>query len=146
MVTHEDIAEEVVGEIQARDQSSGEELITALSRDRFLLSGGMDIEYFMRRFNVPIDKKGFETLSGFVEYRMGKIPKKGDRFDYDQYTFIIDEATDRSIEKVIVQLHKEKEAAQRTSIGPMSSLPPRTWTCRCQMTWPPAVPLLMITR
>lgn len=109
MVTHEDIAEEVVGEIQARDQSSGEELITALSRDRFLLSGGLDIEYFMRRFNVPIEKKRFETLSGFVAFKMGKIPKKGDRFDYERYTFIIDEATDRSIEKVIVQLRKKKK-------------------------------------
>ena len=99
----------------------------------------------MRRFKVPIEKKGFETLSGFVAYRMGKIPKKGDRFDYDKYTFIIDEATDRSIEKVIVQKRKKKKR-QRTSIGPMSSLPPMTWTCRCQMTWPPAVPLLMITR
>ncbi len=108
MVTHEDIAEEVVGEIQARDQSSGEELITALSRERFLVSGGLDIEYFMHRFSVPIEKKRFETLSGFVAYRMGKIPKKGDRFDYDRYTFIIDEATDRSIEKVIVQLRKKK--------------------------------------
>jgi putative hemolysin len=107
MVTHEDIAEEVVGEIQARDQS-GEELITALSRDRFLLSGSLDIEYFMRRFNVQIEKKRFETLAGFIAYRMGKIPKKGDRFDYDRYTFVIDEATDRSIEKVIVQLRTKK--------------------------------------
>lgn len=108
MVTHEDIAEEVVGEIQARDQSV-DELITALSRDRFLLSGSLDIEYFMRRFKVQIEKKRFETLAGFVAYKMGKIPKKGDRFDYDRYTFIIDEATDRSVEKVIVQLRKKKK-------------------------------------
>jgi putative hemolysin len=57
---------------------------------------------------VQIEKKRFETLAGFVAYKMGKIPKKGDRFDYDRYTFIIDEATDRSIEKVIVQLRKKK--------------------------------------
>jgi putative hemolysin len=107
MVTHEDIAEEVVGEIQTRDQS-GEELITELGRDRFLLSGRMDIEYFMRRFRVPVEKKGFETLSGFVASRMGRIPKKGDRFDYDKYTFIIEEATERSIEKIILQNRKKK--------------------------------------
>ncbi len=108
MVTHEDIAEEVVGEIQTRDQSE-EELVTELGRGKFLLSGRMDIEYFMRSFNIHIDKKGFETLSGFIEYRLGRIPKKGDRLDHEKYTFIIDEATERSIEKIIVQSAKEKK-------------------------------------
>jgi putative hemolysin len=108
MVTHEDIAEEVVGEIQTRDQSE-EELITELGRGKFLLSGRMDIEYFMRSFNIHIEKKGFETLSGFIEYRLGRIPKKGDRLDHEKYTFIIDEATDRSIEKIIVQALKRKK-------------------------------------
>lgn len=108
MVTHEDIAEEVVGEIQTRDQSE-EELVVELGRGKFLLSGKMDIEYFMRSFNIHIDKKGFETLAGFIEYRLGRIPKKGDRLDHERYTFIIDEATDRSIEKVIVQTLKKKK-------------------------------------
>jgi putative hemolysin len=112
MVTHEDIAEEVVGEIQTRDQSD-EELITELGRDRYLLSGRMDIEYFTRRFRVPVEKKGFETLSGFVESRMGRIPKKGDRFVYDKYTFIIEEATERSIEKVILQNRNKKRIIEQ---------------------------------
>ena len=103
-----DIAEEVVGEIQTRDQSE-EELVVELGRGKFLLSGKMDIEYFMRSFNIHIDKKGFETLAGFIEYRLGRIPKKGDRLDHERYTFIIDEATDRSIEKVIVQTLKKKK-------------------------------------
>ncbi|OHD64780.1 MAG: hypothetical protein A2176_10665 [Spirochaetes bacterium RBG_13_51_14] len=107
MVTHEDIAEEVVGEIQTRDQS-GEGLITELGRNRYLLKGRLDIEYFMRRFKVQIEKKGFETLSGFVAYRMGKIPRTGDRFEYDKYTFIVEEATDRSIEKIILQKRKKR--------------------------------------
>jgi len=108
MVTHEDIAEEVVGEIQTRDQSE-EELVVEMGRGKFLLSGNMDIEYFMRSFNIHIDKKGFETLAGFIEYRLGRIPKKGDRLDYEKYTFIIDQATERSIEKVIVQTLKNKK-------------------------------------
>jgi putative hemolysin len=112
MVTHEDIAEEVVGEIQTRDQSE-EDLMTEMGRGKFAVRGRMDIEYFMKRFKVVIEKKGFETLSGFVAYRMGKIPKKGDRFDYDRYTFIIDEASDRSIERIIVQKRKKKKVSEQ---------------------------------
>lgn len=112
MVTHEDIAEEVVGEIQTRDQSE-EELLTELGRNRYAVSGRMDIEFFMKRFKLAIEKKGFETLAGFVAYRMGKIPRKGDRFHYDRYTFIIDEATERSVEKVIVQKRKAKKVSEQ---------------------------------
>lgn len=108
MVTHEDIAEEVVGEIQTRDQSE-DELITELGRGKFVLSGKMDIEYFMRSFNIHIDKKGFETLAGFIEYRLGRVPKKGDRLEYDRYTFTIEEATERSIEKITVHSVKNKK-------------------------------------
>src|SRR5208337_671162 len=76
MVTHEDIAEELVGEIQAREQSE-EELIIDMGRGRYLVRGRLDIEYFINRFKAPIEKKGFETLAGFIAYRMGRIPKKG---------------------------------------------------------------------
>ncbi|MBN2160852.1 MAG: HlyC/CorC family transporter [Spirochaetes bacterium] len=108
MVTHEDIAEEVVGEIHMRDQSE-EELLSEIGKERYLLSGRIDIEYFMRRFRVYIEKKDFETLSGFIEYKMGRIPRKGDRLKHEGHTFIIEEATGRSIEKVILQLRKRKK-------------------------------------
>lgn len=114
MVTHEDIAEEVVGEINASEQSE-EELIIELGRGRYLVSGKLDIEYFINRFNVPIEKKGFETLAGFISYEMGKIPKKGDRLVQDKFTFIIEEATERSIDKVILQtLKREKKAREQS--------------------------------
>ncbi len=117
MVTHEDIAEELVGEIQAREQSV-EELIIDLGRGRYMLSGRLDIEYFINRFEAPIEKKGFETLAGFITYKMGRIPKKGDRLVYDKYTFIIEEATDRSIDKVVLQALKQKSKTKRLSLDP----------------------------
>ncbi len=107
MVTHEDIAEEVVGEIQSRDQSDDEPIVE-LGRGRYMVSGRVDIEYFSRRFAMPVVKKGFETLSGFLEYHMGKIPKKGERFFHDRYAFIIEDSTERSIEKVVVLRQKKK--------------------------------------
>ena len=110
MVTHEDIAEEVVGEIQSRDQSESE-LIVELGRERHMVSGRVDIEYFSKRFNMPVVKRGFETVSGFLEYHMGKIPKKGERYFHDRYAFIVEESTERSIEKVLVLRQKKKRAS-----------------------------------
>jgi len=102
MVTHEDIAEEVVGEIHPKDQSD-EVLMEDLGRKRYRLSGKMDIEFFSLRFKVPIEKKGFETLAGYIEYCAGRIPKRGERINLDRYVLTVDEATSRSVDRVIIQ-------------------------------------------
>ncbi len=101
LVTREDIAEEIVGEIQTRDHP-GEQLIEVVGKNRYLLSGNLDIDFFRRRFAIPIEKKGFETLAGFVTTEMGRIPEKGERFVFARHTLIVEEATDRSVEKILL--------------------------------------------
>ncbi len=100
LLTIEDIAEEIVGEIHTRDHPR-EELIKKIGGGRYMLSGYLDIDYLHKHFNINIDKKGFETISGFVSYKMGRIPEKGDRFDYGGYSFTVHDATDRSVLKVL---------------------------------------------
>jgi putative hemolysin len=102
MVTHEDIAEEVVGEIHALDQAR-DRLIKTINKNRYIIDGGLDIEFFMRRFNLTIKKVDFETVGGFLMSIMGKIPKKGDRIIYQDWSFIIEGASERSIDKIIFQ-------------------------------------------
>ncbi len=99
LITDEDIAEEIVGEIQTRDHPE-EELIKEIKENRYLLSGSLDIDFFQKQFDVFIEKKGFETIAGFVTYRFGKIPKKGESFEYGGHIFTVFDATDRSVEKV----------------------------------------------
>lgn len=99
LVTHEDIAEEVVGEIQTKDHTE-EELIAKINDKEYLLSGDLDIEHFQKVFPVRINKKGFETIAGFITWQLGRIPAKGERFEHDRITFIVEEATERSVEKV----------------------------------------------
>ncbi len=101
LVTREDIAEEIVGEIQTRDHPA-EQLISVAGRNRYLLSGNLDIDFFRRRFAIPVEKKGFETLAGFVTAEMGRIPRKGERLVFGRHTLIVEEATDRSVEKLVL--------------------------------------------
>ncbi len=106
MVSYEDIAEEVVGEIHARDQSQ-EALISQVSGKKFIIKGDLEIDHFVRKFPLNIEKKGFKTVSGYIMSVMGKIPKKGDRLDVEGCSFVVDEATDRSVERVIFLLSEE---------------------------------------
>lgn len=108
MLTFEDIAEEIVGEIQTDDHPS-EKIITKLSEKKFLLSGRLDIDYFQRYFDIEINKRHFETLGGFIMSLRGDIPEKGDRIRFKEYEFIIDEMGQRTIEKVMFILPKNQK-------------------------------------
>ncbi len=99
LLTHEDIAEEVVGEIHTRDHT-GEELISMISNREYMVSGDLDIEHFQKVFPVKITKRGFETIAGFMTWKLGRIPDQGERFVHDRITFIVEEVTERSVEKV----------------------------------------------
>jgi putative hemolysin len=107
MVTKEDIAEEIVGEIQTRDHPSTD-LIQKQSPRKYIVNGKIDIDFIKRKFGINLEKKSFETLAGFITYQLGKIPKKGDKLVYDKFTFIIEDATDRYVEKVLLILPAKK--------------------------------------
>jgi len=107
LLTFEDIAEEIVGEIQTDDHPM-ENTITKLTEKRYILSGRLDINYFQRYFKIEINKKHFETLAGFLMSLCGRIPDKGDHIRYHDYEFIIEETGNRTVDKVIFILPKKK--------------------------------------
>ena len=102
MVSHEDIAEEVVGEIQTIDHGD-RELIVRTSDREYQLSGDLDIEHFERIFSIDIEKRGFETIAGFIMYKLGRIPRKGETVTYGRYSFTVEEVTERSIKKAVLR-------------------------------------------
>jgi putative hemolysin len=111
MVTKEDIAEEIVGEIQTRDHHD-KDLIKRISGRRYLIDGSIDVDFFQKRFGVPITKRGFETLAGFVTYQLGRIPDRGDRFEYEKCLFIVEEVTSRSVERITLMLPSKGRAVE----------------------------------
>ncbi|HUM49108.1 MAG TPA: transporter associated domain-containing protein, partial [Anaerolineaceae bacterium] len=46
---------------------------------------------------------GYQTLSGFVMYMLGSIPKEGQSFDWADYRFEIVDMDGRRVDKVLVQ-------------------------------------------
>ncbi len=107
LVTMEDIIEEVVGEIHTRDHPDNI-MIEQIGARKYRLKANVDIDFFNREFGTSIDKKGFETLSGFLNYHFGRIPSRGDRIKLDACTIVVEEAGDRSVDKVVLTLHHKK--------------------------------------
>lgn len=104
IVTMEDIIEELFGEI--KDEYDVEENICRrISRDTYLISGKVEIDHLNEKYKIGIPEGDYETIAGYVENRIGRIPKQGESFLIDNYDIIVVKATQTKIEllKLIVR-------------------------------------------
>ncbi len=108
LITLEDIVEEIVGEIEDETNYREEESIKIAGKNEWLVSGGLDIDDLYEEIGLKLPKSGFETVAGFIEYHLGKIPKRNELFIYNNYQFKVIERTDRSIEKVKIKKIEKK--------------------------------------
>jgi putative hemolysin len=82
LVTIEDVLEEIVGEI--RDEYDVEvDPVIEESANQFVFNGKVNIEEVERRLGVEIERKGFETVGGYLLAQIGRVPAAGDRFEVD---------------------------------------------------------------
>ena len=48
-----------------------------------------DVDILNYKYHLGIEKKDFETISGFISYKHGRIAKRGDSFVYKDYKYTI---------------------------------------------------------
>jgi putative hemolysin len=103
IVTMEDILEEIVGEIEDEfdeaHQSWGKK-----GQDQYVLDARVTIDEINDYFKWALPQEEYETLAGLVLDQLGHIPEVGESFEYKNFTFIIKEATAKSVEEVIVKI------------------------------------------
>jgi magnesium and cobalt transporter len=114
MVSREDIAEEIVGEIQTRDHSRVD-LVLCLEDGSCSIAGVLDVDIFARKFDIEIEKKGFETVGGFVCYLAGKIPDEGTVFDYQKISMTVESSNDKTVKRIRVDEKKPKRKKRKTA-------------------------------
>jgi CBS domain containing-hemolysin-like protein len=99
LVTIEDLLEEIVGEIRDEYDVESEPIVDE-GAGRFLFSGKVDIDEVGQRLGVQIERKGFETVGGFVMAHVGRVPAVGERFEADGLRVEVVDAERRRINKV----------------------------------------------
>jgi putative hemolysin len=108
MVTLGQLTEEIVGDIH--DELTGKEKdFTVTSDSTFQLDGGFRIEEANEELGLNLPGGDYETVAGFILSHLGRIPKQGEHFKYQDLKFVITEMRGMKIEQVIVT--KEKSAA-----------------------------------
>lgn len=85
LVTMEDIVEEVVGEI--RDEHDVEaDGVRRVSANRWLVDASLRPSEVRRATGVNLPEGEYDTVSGLVMERIGRIPLAGDRIDDEAWT------------------------------------------------------------
>ena len=100
LVTLEDIIEELVGEIVGETDIS-KEFIKRLDKNTILVHGETEVKHINKFFNTSLDKK-YNTISGLIEGKLGRIPKIGQRLKLEGVTLEIIDANRRTIKKVSI--------------------------------------------
>lgn len=100
VVTIEDILEEIVGEI-ADEYDEQEVLVHVTEKGSWIVDGRTNLLDLAAEFGIKIPQEGeYDTMAGYVFYRLGTIPKKGVVLHHDDFDIEILSSGDRFVEKV----------------------------------------------
>jgi CBS domain containing-hemolysin-like protein len=101
MITVEDIVEELFGEIEDEHDSIEELMEKKLEDDVYLFSARLDVEYINQTYKLQIpESDSYGTLGGYIVNHTTEIPSQGDQITIEKIRFTIEEATNKKIEVV----------------------------------------------
>lgn len=104
IISFEDILEEIVGEI--KDETDEEEpMYKKIGKNAFLINARLALDELSELLNLKIKKDpeaDYETLSGLIMDRLGRIPVPGEKFVIENINFTVTKATNKSIKEVIL--------------------------------------------
>ena len=101
IITLEDIVEEITGELYEKRKHEEEE-IRQIAPNKWVISANVEVSELNKLFNLGIPKGIYSTLGGFIQYKLGKIPKKGETLSFGKYRFKVIEADEKKIKKVLL--------------------------------------------
>ena len=102
LITFEDIVEEIFGEIYDEYEYEEEHKFQKTASGDYLISGKMELYEFDGLFGTKVPDREYNTISGLVIDRLGRIPQKGETFDYEGLRFTVEEVERKRILKVRV--------------------------------------------
>ncbi|MCF7805644.1 MAG: hemolysin family protein [Candidatus Marinimicrobia bacterium] len=98
LITVEDIVEELFGEFE--DEFDFDEMTVKKIDNGFVISGRAEIDYLNETLHLDLPDGEYETISGYLEDRLGRIPSSGEEIALGAQKFIITKATQKKIEQV----------------------------------------------
>jgi putative hemolysin len=101
IVTIEDILEELFGEIEDEFDIQ-EDICKSIAKDTYIISGKVEVDHINEKYSASgglnIEEGDYETLSGFITTRLGRIPNQGEVVTIGNFKIQIIRATAKKVE------------------------------------------------
>ncbi len=109
VVTMEDLIEEIVGEIQDEYDEDIDRII--MENGTYLVKGDTDISELGDALALKIEEEDdFQTVSGLINFKLGKIPKKNEEVVIGNLVFKVVEIENNRINKVKISRDEKKNS------------------------------------
>jgi len=102
LVTIGDIMEEIVGDIHDEDAKMQESDIVKVSDGVYRVSTKMPCDEFSEAFGVKIPQGEYDTIAGFIAFKLEKIPKSGETMEYMGLLIEVVDADKKRISRLFV--------------------------------------------
>jgi CBS domain containing-hemolysin-like protein len=109
IITVEDLIEELFGEIRDEYDDVNEKVARKIEPNSYLLSGKVEIDYLNEELDFKIPEGDYETIAGFVTFKIGRIPKKGETFKLDNFTILILKSSNTKIDLMKLTIEQEPQ-------------------------------------
>ena len=104
LITLNDILEALVGDIKTR--TTYDPKTVRRPDGSLLIDGSVSIKEFKKNLNIKTlpkeDTGSYQTVGGFIISYLDRIPKTGDKFEWDNYLFEVVDMDDTRVDKILV--------------------------------------------
>jgi putative hemolysin len=106
LVTLEDLLESVFGEIVDEHDVAEELPYSKLDEHSYLVDGEIDLATLNRLFRRAFTGLGHKRLSGFIQDRLGRLPREGDSIAHRSLEITVEQTDGPKLEKVLIRRKK----------------------------------------
>jgi len=115
LVTIEDVLEQIVGDIEDEHDFDDDVSIVRHSDNKFTLKALTPIDEFNEYFHTEMSDDEFDTIGGLLMNKFGRMPKRGESADMDQFQFTVLRADSRRIH--LLQMSIIPEESSEETVG-----------------------------
>ena len=103
LVTMEDLLEEIVGEVWD-EYDEKDENIKKITEGKYLVDASKSISDVNDELKLTIPENNFSTLNGWILEHFGYIPKKHEKFNWNNLEIEIESVEPRKVKRVILKI------------------------------------------
>jgi putative hemolysin len=110
IITLEDILEELVGEMWDETDKPEQDIVPTEKKNVFRVKGKANIDDVFDRFKLNPDRlpDDYSTVSGYINDRLGRFAKVGDRFSESHIDVSVTKVNDYTVEECLITYHPRR--------------------------------------